>query len=305
MQDNNNRQITTNLLGVFDTIEVNATDQISQDDKEFCELLQSQCYEVLDNLQMWYDRFYAEVMKTRTDGEISVLRNGRLSINRNKHISQTATTPFSQYLFNPIRLIDAIVEDYFTVYSFFAYRIIDHFSSKYRLTIHRPTFDREMQPFGIRQKYTYYINYIMRQLNGKSLREKAEEEIITRATDTVKRGDCIPVVKGNILSFFSIYTLDVYWLGRGVCYIAYDSISHIQNICAAVALYATRSIRDGIDFIPGFNPNNVKMGIWYDISNDTIQQARFYKNGRIDFRFGAPDAAKACFQYLRLYSIIR
>ena len=300
-QENNN-----DLLSALDKIQIEGDDKITTEDREYCEGLQRQCYEVLDHLKTWYDLFHAEAEKFQDTYNLDFEPNGRVEVNPKADAPKTLHNPFGGYRFTPFELVNEIARDHGRTCILFSNLIIDYFQEKYKFHITRPDATSYDIPIDFRPVYTTCVNHIISHLEGKSFREKAEEEIISQMLNTVRdrSRSTHPQVKGAIITLPGVFYLDKSNCGQNNCDLSRGVTTLIGNICTGLALYATDRIDGGLDFIPHFDPYSVRMGQWYLLENDKISAVRFYMNGRIDVRCSSDQTARECYNFLRLYSLV-
>lgn len=56
----------------------------------------------------------------------------------------------------------------------------------------------------------------------------------------------------------------------------------------------------GTDSIIDFDDNNLRLNNWYSLRSQNVTGIRFYKNGRVDFRFKDKATAERCYKKLGL-----
>lgn len=295
----------SDMLTVFDQIEIDQEPEIPMDDKVYCERMQAQCHTTLRHLQTWHERFKTEAEKYADQYAISYSPSGFVEISPLARQDEKEQDEFEKFHFNPFKIINNIADNYQRACYFFGSVIMRYFEEKYRFSILRPDFEDTVS-MGFLPDYKLYVDHIVSRLNGQTFREKAEEEIIIRTLKAARYGELgiPPKLQEKIIHFFDIIETDDYQCSRGLYQIAYGTDTWISNICAGLILFATGSIQGNIGSIPEFNKHNVQVGKWYDMLTDKIEAIRFYVNGRIDVRFSTPAAAAECFHFLRLYSLI-
>lgn len=294
----------SDMLAVFDQIEVDQEPEIPMDDKAYCERMQAQCHAALRHLKTWHDRFRSEAEKYSDQFAISYSPSGSVEISLLVRQDEQEQNEFKEYYFYPFKIINNIADNYRRACYFFGSVIMRYFEEKYRFSILRPDCEDTIS-VGFLPDYKLYVDHIISRLNGQTFREKAEEEIIIRSLFASKRRErgTAPELRDNKILFYDIVEMDDYQRSIGRYQIAYGTDTFVNNICAGWVLYATQSIQGNIGSIPEFNQYNVQVGKWYDMKMDKIEAIRFYVNGRIDVRFSTPTAAAECFHFLRLYSL--
>ena len=70
----------SDMLAVFDQIEVDQEPEIPMDDKAYCERMQAQCHAALRHLKTWHDRFRSEAEKYSDQFAISYSPSGSVEI---------------------------------------------------------------------------------------------------------------------------------------------------------------------------------------------------------------------------------
>lgn len=64
----------SDMLAVFDQIEVDQEPEIPMDDKAYCERMQAQCHAALRHLKTWHDRFRSKRKSTLINLPFRTLR---------------------------------------------------------------------------------------------------------------------------------------------------------------------------------------------------------------------------------------
>lgn len=285
-------------LEAFGTgLELERAQVLPSEDRDYCELLQQQCYRVLERIQRLYGKLREEV-ESLTEYDLTFLETGE--VKARLHTDQNPRTVFSRFEELPIEMLNSIVGKYKYVCLEYCEKVMQHFRKKYQIN---STYKEEPAQIkmGHRPSYATYVDFLVSGLDGKSFREKAEEEIICGAMTVACRGRKQPLCKGDIIQFFNITYMDSFYRGLGRNAFSYSQ--SVAKLCAGLALFAEDSIEGDERYISGLDTNNVEVGKWYDLPSDKLSGIKFYLNGRIDVRFASAAHAAACYRFLRLYSL--
>ncbi|MBS1439873.1 MAG: hypothetical protein HP006_06835 [Alistipes sp.] len=287
----------TDMLAAFDRIQVHTQENITQADHEFCRQQQELLYATLDQLMKWYDLFRKDAEQYIESHRPSFEASGKVETRERYNEGDKS---YSEYEFLPFSQINTIVKNYSKACRNFAYRIISYFNKQYNLSIPTPNIydDPDELPWGFRPDYMSCIEIVFDHLGGRGFREKAEDEIIDRCLETVRkyRNEMQPKLKGQTISFTAMFRFSDYTPDR----ICYEDVRKISNLCTALALFGDQRLNGEIGIIQQFDADKVDTSRWYDLTTSDAEQIRFYKNGRIDVRFANHHAAQLCFHQLRL-----
>ena len=287
----------TDMLAAFDRIQVHSQENITQADHEFCRQQQELLYATLDQLMKWYDLFRKNAEQYIESHRPCFEASGKVETRERYNDGDKS---YSEYEFLPFSQINTIVKNYSKACRNFAYRIISYFNKQYNLSIPTRNIydDPDELPWGFRPDYMSCVEIVFDHLGGRGFREKAEDEIIDRCLETVRkyRNEMQPKLKGQTISFTAMFRFSDYTPDR----ICYEDVRKISNLCTALALFGDQRLNGEIDIIQQFDADKVDTSRWYDLTTSDAEQIRFYKNGRIDVRFANHHAAQLCFHQLRL-----
>lgn len=267
-------------------------------DREYCELLQQQCYRVLNMLQRLYGMLREEV-ESLTDYNLTYFESGEVRASLNPD-QQSPRDAFSGYRKLPVDMLNSTVEKYQSVCLDFGEKVMEHFRKKYRLD---SIYEEKRKQINMRYWpcYETYVSFLVSKLGGKSFRQKAVEEIIRGAMKAAWNVEKKPMCKGEIIQFMGITYMDIFYRRFGRNY--FSSVNGLAKLCAGLALFAEDSIEDDESYILGLDTSNVQVGKWYDLPSDKLSGIKFYLNGRVDVRFASAALAAECFRFLGLYSL--
>ena len=161
--------------------------------------------------------------------------------------------------------------------------------------------DAKTLPIGFRPVYESYVDHVIAHLGGKGFRETAEEELIARlhkvlmpySRDNFKaelKGD--KIVIPNILCF-SKYSWD------NTLQLTGSSERDLNDLCAGIIFSMTESLNGGINYLVGFDRENVDVSRWYNLISGPVS-VKLFKNCRLDVKFKDAGAAGRCWKNLRL-----
>lgn len=171
----------TNMLSIFDKIEVRNEEKIAQIDRDFCEGQQRLLYATLDQLDVWYANFMKDAEQYKEEYKYSVTPEGRIEYREPYRYSYDVET-YKDLLFLPFKPINTIVEMRARAIQRFISSIISHFNKSYALSISAPEMDKKSLPANYRPVYMSYIDIVINHLGGKSFRQKQKMK---------SQGDCL------------------------------------------------------------------------------------------------------------------
>lgn len=93
----------SDMLAVFDQIEVDQEPEIPMDDKAYCERMQAQCHAALRHLKTWHDRFRSEAEKYSDQFAISYSPSGSVEISLLVRQDEQEQNEFKEYYFYPFK----------------------------------------------------------------------------------------------------------------------------------------------------------------------------------------------------------
>jgi len=293
----------TNILALFDNIEVRSEDKITKEDREFCERQQATLYLELSKLHKWYNLFYQEAQQYNESHRLEWATNGTVRENKPWRDSNGIPEDYKGFSFEPFKPLNNIVEIYRNAINEFGNRIVRHFREKYKLSVSSNDIDKENTPIGFRPVYQTYLDIVSEHLGGRSFRETAEDELITE-THNIFRGRYHtnpPLLKGDKITFSNIFHYDSWqWEWHKKIKIDWDNLRKIDSICRGLNFFANNSLQGDRGMISGVNWESVDVSSWYSLTTSSNIEIKLYKNGRIDVKFASKSLASECYDKLRL-----
>lgn len=150
----------TNMLSIFDKIEVRNEEKIAQIDRDFCEGQQRLLYATLDQLDVWYANFMKDAEQYKEEYKYSVTPEGRIEYRDPYRYSYDVET-YKDLLFLPFKPINTIIEMRARAIQRFISSIISHFNKSYALSISAPEMDKKSLPANYRPVYMSYIDIVI------------------------------------------------------------------------------------------------------------------------------------------------
>jgi hypothetical protein len=288
-----NKQPETNLIDSILNIQVNNEDLITEYDHNFCQLRQKMLYESLDQIDHWYAIFKKEAEKFK-DWNVSFDGSGHVDY-RDPHYYQSVKD-YTEYEFRPFKIINELVEKRLTALRGFRYDIVDYFNDAYNIHAKAPDIDNTIA-IDFRPDYMSLVNMVIDYIGGKDFREKAEEELISEFANKTKYKTVN--LQGDKIIIHSLVSIE--YRNFIDCYqVMYSSIESLSAICRGIVFVADNFIKGGTDSIIDFDDNNLRLNNWYSLRSQNVTGIRFYKNGRVDFRFKDKATAERCYKKLGL-----
>ena len=293
------------LLSGILSVQVRNEDKITEQDRLYCQTQQDLLYKTLDRIDRWYAVFKEEAEQYQTERKFHYEENGKVSM-RDFYSYHNGKEDYSHNEFKPFDLINDLVDKNRNANSNFAGRIISYFNNTYNVQVPVPNIDGKTLRMGFRPVYETYVDTVIEHLGGKSFRETAEEELLSRFLKVVQPScwsKVKPELKKDKITFPEILRFDEFYLSYNRNQIHYNYRGKIETFCEGIAFGADDTIHGSSKMIVGLHEDDVDVSRWYDLTMTNAEQIRFYKNGRIDIRFKDSAAAESCFKRLRLDEI--
>ena len=292
------------LQGIL-SVQVRNEDKITEQDRIYCQNQQDLLYKTLDQIDHWYVIFKEDAEQYQEERKFHYEENGKVSM-RNFYSYHNDRDDYSHNEFKPFDLINDLVDKNHNANANFASRIIAYFNKTYNVQVPVPSIDGKTLRMGFRPVYETYVDAVIEHLGGKSFRETAEEELLSRFLKTVKPScwsKVKPELKKDKITFPEILRFDEFYLSYNRNQIHYNYKGNIETFCEGIAFGADDTIHGSSRMIVGLHEDDVDVSRWYDLTTTNAEQIRFYKNGRIDVRFKDSAIAESCFKRLRLDEI--
>ena len=292
------------LQGIL-SVQVRNEDKITEQDRIYCQNQQDLLYKTLDQIDHWYAIFKEDAEQYQEERKFHYEENGKVSM-RNFYSYHNDRDDYSHNEFKPFDLINDLVDKNRNANSNFAGRIISYFNNTYNVQVPVPNIDGKTLRMGFRPVYETYVDAVIEHLGGKSFRETAEEELLSRFLKVVQPScwsKVKPELKKDKITFPEILRFDEFYLSYNRNQIHYSYRGNIETFCEGIAFGADDTIHGSSRMIVGLHEDDVDVSRWYDLTTTNAEQIRFYKNGRIDVRFKDSAIAESCFKRLRLDEI--
>ena len=173
------------MLAAFDRIQVSTEQKITQADHEFCRQQQKLLYATLDQLMKWYDLFRKDA-EQYIESHRPELRTQRKSGNHECY--NDGDKIYSEYEFLPFTQINTIVKNYSK-----ACRIsltgLSAISTSSTTFLFQPQISTTIPTNcrGASVRTICCVEIVFDHLGGRGFREKAEDEIIDRCLEAVRK----------------------------------------------------------------------------------------------------------------------
>lgn len=292
------------LQGIL-SVQVRNEDKITEQDRIYCQNQQDLLYKTLDQIDHWYAIFKEDAEQYQEERKFHYEENGKVSM-RNFYSYHNDRDDYSHNEFKPFDLINDLVDKNHNANANFASRIIAYFNKTYNVQVPVPSIDGKTLRMGFRPVYETYVDAVIEHLGGKSFRETAEEELLSRFLKVVQPScwsKVKPELKKDKITFPEILRFDEFYLSYNRNQIHYSYRGNIETFCEGIAFGADDTIHGSSRMIVGLHEDDVDVSRWYDLTTTNAEQIRFYKNGRIDVRFKDSAIAESCFKQLRLDEI--
>jgi hypothetical protein len=294
---------TPDLLSSIMGVMVRNEEKIVAEDREFCEARQMSLHATLHQLKWWYSLFTSNAERYRESHSLTYTENGSVDTSKlSRRWSSSEREDYEEFEFLPFDGIDNVVQLYGKAVEAFGCDIIRYFNRKYDVSVSRPDFDDEKLQIGFLPTYQTYVDAVIEYLGGKSFCEIAEEELLSRFHNVVLphyRRKLSAELKGDKIVFSDILRFESYsW--QETLHLTNSASDSLNTLCAGIMFGMTGSLTGGTDFIAGYNRTEIDVSRWYGMNTAGSMSVKFFKNGRVDFRFESADAAERCWKKLRL-----
>ena len=293
------------LLSGILSVQVRNEDKITEQDRLYCQTQQNLLYKTLDQIDRWYAIFKEDAEQYKEERKFHYEDNGKVSM-RNFYSFHNDRDDYSHNEFKPFDLINDLVDKNHNANANFANRIIGYFNKTYNVAVPVPGIDEKTLRMGFRPVYETYVDTVIEHLGGKSFRETAEEELLSRFLKVVKPScwsKVKPELKKDKITFPDILRFDEFYLSYNRNQIHYNYRDRIETFCEGIAFGADDTIHGSSRMIVRLDENDVDVSGWYDLTTTNAEQIKFYKNGRIDVKFKDSTIAADCYKRLRLDEI--
>lgn len=293
-----NPDLLSSILGVT----VRNEEKITEQDRVYCQLQQDKLYQTLDQLAGWYKIFIDQALDPRYEHlQPKFHESGAVKFKEPYGNYPNSEGDYQKFEFYPFKCINRIIELAATSCSTFSRTVIEYFKTTYNLEIPEAGIGRDGYIWGYKPAYMFLVDHVIGHLGGKSFRETAEEELITRFLDTIKPWGwdiAKPEVKGDKIVF-----------PRGVSYgssydrqnfINWENIQKFDRFCAGIYFGCMFILNGHSEHITDFDRENVDFNKWYNVTASGAATMKLYKNGRVDVKFKEKRFAEQCFERLRL-----
>lgn len=299
-----NTEHTTNnfdMLAVFDNIEINNEEKISEADREFCKEQQRLLYASLDQIDKWYNFFKAEAEKYTESHRVIFEKNGSVKTNKPYVAYQEYPLDYTAFEYEPFEQIDNLVKARRKAVCRFSNAIIDYFNNSYNLKVDYLEYEKDKLSVSFRPEYITAVNAVIEHLGGCSFREKSEEELISRFyRNIVKDYRRHPELKGDKIIFYDVIQFDDYWYKQSKrLQIHYNYTEQLDGLCEAIAFAGSNRLNCN-RIIRMFDSNDVNGNEPYHLIAGEAKQMKFYRNGRIDVIFSSKSTAFDAYKKLKL-----
>ena len=306
---NNNNSLRagggTDLLSSIMGVDVRNEEKIAAEDREFCEARQEKLHATLRQLGGWYGLLTTNAERYRESHNLNYTENGSVDTQRLRNFyHDESKEDYSAFEFLPFDAIDDVVKLYGKAVEAFARDVVRHFNRKYGVSVPMPEINYEKLLPGFMPTYQTYVDQVIEHLGDKGFRETAEEELIGRFHNIVDpgwHGKFKPELKGDKITFPDMVVFDNFYQGlNGTNHIHWNYRVRLSTVCEAIGFGAAGSVSGSVGSIIGFDDCNISTTEWYPFGIGDGVALKFFKNGRLDFKFENAVASERCWKRLRL-----
>lgn len=294
----------TDILAVFDNIQVNNEEKISDCDRKFCENQQQLLDVSLNRIDKWYTFFRREAEQYKDSHRTSFQPNGSVKTDPPYAPYCDYPSDYQEYEFLPFDSLNQIVKQRRNAITRFGRTIISYFNRTYALSVNYEEPDIKTLPVNLRPSYLSYVDQVIDYLGGRNFRETAEEEIISRFhKNLLGPYKKMPELKNRKIIFYNIIYFDDFYIKNYQQYsISYANRNQLEFLCEGIAWAGNDSLNGNSKMIHVFNFDRVDITQPYSIHAGEAEEMKFYRNGRIDVTFSSKQAAETAYKKLRLHT---
>lgn len=288
---------STDYLSLFDKVEVNKTQQISDHDRKYCENQQAYLDDTLKQLTIWY-RYLLEASVLELQENDCYSRDERGDV-RKKYYSGDVheSVAYKAYRFTPLYDLKHIEGLKYRASYLFEQRIVNHFNSTYGLRIERKDLYKDKE-FVYQPKYGEVITYIIESLDGKNFSDVAHKLHVDDFRNAVHWKK--PTIKGNTVTIPDLLSFD-YNYNNGLR-ISHYSKDRFTVIYKGIYYFETKiPAHTPETVIEYWNENFARLDEPYTLKTTKATNLRFFKNGRVDIKFSDNQSAQEFFNFYRLH----
>lgn len=284
---------STDFLSLFDNIEVSTEQTISEDDKAYCEKLQTYLDDTLKQLTVWY-RYLLEASVLELEENDYYSRNEKGEVRKKAYYNENDIDAFKSCWFTPLYDLRHIEELRLKALRIFEQKIINYFNSTYCLRMDRPDVFQDTE-FTYQPKYTEVVDCVIRYLDGETFKQKADNYIISDFRNCVRS----PELKGPTLVLQSMV-----WTSWYSSYLDTDTEKKLEKLCKALGYFEDGSPHyDMKSVVIDLDTNNPRFNEYYDLRTTKAISMKFYQNRRLDIKFSDKQTALDFFNFYNLNNI--
>lgn len=268
------------LLDIFDNIKIEQTDNISHEDKVFCERQE----EIYNKLKDKYTSFMEELK------EVSVMNDSickDYTYTNGTQWTYNYDSPY-YYSYKPIDISRQIIKMRDKFVSCLSY----YFQRNYSVTIDNEKINKK---FGENIEITYndILDEIIEQLGGFSFSEKAEKEIKDKLKERTRSyyRDNTPRVKvaKNKITINDYCYFESRWGGGRSLHYNYNE--YIEDLFRAFSYYQEKSTKMTEEYKAIYDSLRNKYEPDFELNNGMVTKLKFYQNRKVDIWFANSDMA--------------
>lgn len=269
-----------NLLGKFDSVEVDNTLPISESDLAFCERMQKLYEEKVADLKVWLERLRGLEEQHPSPDFMEIKEYGRVDEAWQKKIDAMQKNPFAPFQFSNLYGITWVQNQLVIIKHTFIEKIKNYFNGEYNL---KTEFDRDFIEQRKIEKlhYRHVVDDIVSQCGGLDFEEMGIERLKESFRSEVRYQSNVSFIKDKIkfTNFFYFYSS---WGGIKWEY----NNSRLPKLRQALSLFETGKFDDICYELQRVVGDEVNFKKPYELHNfSKVKSVRVYKNGRLDIKF--------------------
>lgn len=255
----------TNLLSLFDEIEIKKEQTISDEDLQRCAYLEQLANNTLQQLSKWNKVFSDALPGELEDNDF--FKVGDYRIEKKSYYAESDIDKFNEFKFTPLYDIKHIKGLWHSTLHRFENMIVNYFNDKYNLRFKSLNIigDKEL---GYMANYKEILDYIIKLLDGRTFEDMQHEYTLSDFRKEVRYN---PEIKKNTITFNSF------------CEYRYDD--KIKALCKAIGYFEGITIVETRDLISEWNDSRYMLGNTYNLPTNKAVSLKLYQNGRLDLKF--------------------
>lgn len=287
----------TDLLAQVEAVEIDNTERISPEDREYCMHIQKCCHQALDQLERNYRQMMEDSKEYIESGTVKIQFNDTYGHVFSEWQIKDPATNYRLKHFIPCMQERTIRNLFAEACHMFANDIVDYFNDKYGINVKRTDRFKTVQDITkfdptFRPQYEDIVDDVIAHLGGRSFAQTMEDEIYANALRYYHKDEI--EIKGSRLTVGCFADACFY---RNE--LSYETQSQLEKFIDALHYYLTGHRYPG--GINGYlNTNRTpEVSKTYGCVLPKIEHFKFYKNRKMEVKFKSESDAKGFYERIK------